>query len=144
MRITRKFDNYIALLTPKIEHYKHNIIKILYIDRLDIIYDLIKVHTEKLYLCNSTLEQRGSEDGITLSYTHSTEHIEHNGLLTHLKHSCLNQCRSSTKNRSLAINSVSNCEEASFVTLFNLVDLQMQDRKLKKRKIYCKKDQTQI
>lgn len=85
---------------------------------------LLRCYTEKFYLCNSILEQRGSEDGMTLSNTHSAEHIEHNGLLTHLKHSYLNQRSSSTKNRSLAINSASNCkEDASFVVSFNLKDL---------------------
>lgn len=57
------------------------------------------------------------------------EHVRHIGLFTHSKNSYLNQRRSSIRNKSLAINSSSNCEEVAPAALSDLKDLQA-DKKI--------------
>lgn len=88
-------------------------------------YGFIKIF-ESFYLYISILEQRGSVDIAIFSYVHLVEHIEHTGSSTHSKNSYLNQCNSSTKNKSLGLNSVSSCEEAASIVFFNFKDLRIQ------------------
>lgn len=57
------------------------------------------------------------------------KHVGHIGLLTHSKNSYLNQRRSSIRNKSLAINSASNCDEAASAVLPDLKDLQIDKNK---------------